>query len=213
MVWRKAIPLIFVLFAWGLTACHAVDEEHSQIKIAKPLTELISGTREKMQVLMPETAQAHSIASAKSIPIPTQYYSLQPNTPAFMPNFAHPDVGCKWLGVTGQVFDQQGNPVSKIRVWVTGTLNGVKISQLGMTGTSPAYGPGAYEVQLGSQPVNSQGSLVLQLVDSSGKTVSDKIPLVTYQDCQKNLVLVNFTYGSPGRTYSFPLIFNNAASR
>ena len=69
-------------------------------------------------------------------------------------------------------------------------------------------GLGGYEFTLASQPVESSGTLCLRALDLSGKPVSDKFYFTTYQDCSKNMVMINFIELQPGlgnETY-LPLI-------
>ena len=110
-----------------------------------------------------------------------------------MQNFAHTSEGCNWIGVAGQVFTTSGKTINNIVVNVTGTLNGKSIDQLGMSGTSRFYGPGGYEVVLGSKPVNSTGVMTITLLDLNGAQISDHLHFDTFADCRKNLVIVNFT--------------------
>ena len=105
----------------------------------------------------------------------------------------HPDDGCNWMGVAGQVFDLSGAPVSGQQVRVGGSLLGAPIELLSLTGVTTAYGNnGFYEFTLGETPVNSTGTLWVQLLDQSGLPMSDKIYFDTYDACEKNLIFVNF---------------------
>ncbi len=105
----------------------------------------------------------------------------------------HPDAGCNWMGVAGQVFDLSGAPVSGQQVRVGGSLLGAPIELLSLTGVTTAYGNnGFYEFTLGEKPVNSTGTLWVQLLDQSGLPMSDKIYFDTYDACEKNLIFVNF---------------------
>jgi hypothetical protein len=117
---------------------------------------------------------------------------LQPGSPAEVPNFAHPEFGCSWLGVGGQVFSFPGKPVKGIIVEVGGELAGVETRLLSVTGGTAIYGDGGYEFTLAQQPVESLSTLWIQLFDIAGKSLSDKIAFNTYEDCTRNLVLVNF---------------------
>jgi hypothetical protein len=61
---------------------------------------------------------------------------------------------------------------------------------------------------LGKQPVDSVGTLVVQLLDSNSKPISRPATINTYQDCQKNLVLVNFVEIPDPHQYVLPVIMN-----
>jgi hypothetical protein len=103
-----------------------------------------------------------------------------------------PDLECKWTGVAGQVFDLQGRPVKGIRVWLNGTFDNKSIDYLGLTLESSPYGPSGFEFTLGETPKNSTEKLYLQLLDQAGIPISDRVYFDTFEDCDKNLVLINF---------------------
>jgi hypothetical protein len=121
-------------------------------------------------------------------------FIVGPGTPVGTSSLAfHPEAGCDWMGVAGQVFDLSGAPVSGQQVRVGGTLLGAPIDMLSLTGLTTAYGNnGFYEFTLGEKPVISTGTLWVQLIDQSGLPMSDKIYFDTYDACDKNLIFVNF---------------------
>ncbi len=98
------------------------------------------------------------------------------------------------MGIAGQVFDRQGNAVTNIVVVVKGTLNGIAVNLITLTGypSSTPYGPGGFEIQLSASVINSVGSLSIQLFNVSGGAISDAFPVTTYASCSKNLILINF---------------------
>jgi len=119
-------------------------------------------------------------------------YKVQPGTPALTANYAHPEEGCQWLAVAGQVFDASGQEVSNLVVHVNGTLNGKAVDEVSLTGVAPDYGPGGYEVKLADQAIASPGTLVIQLLDLQAHPLSEPVLFDTSADCQKNVVLINF---------------------
>lgn len=119
-------------------------------------------------------------------------YRIQSGNPSRMSNFTHPDAGCNWIGVAGQAFDENGKPVSSLAVSVKGTFGSTNIDLLSVTGSAPAYGPGGYEVILGTKPLATTGKLVIQLLDASAKPLTEKIAFDTSADCAENLILINF---------------------
>ena len=134
--------------------------------------------------------------SRTSTPLPpTAQYILQPGSPVYQPNLFHPDIGCRWMGVAGQVFGVDARSVKQLVVELGGALNGKSISVLGMTGNNAVYGPGGFELQITGQPMASQGSLWLVLYDLGGNRLSEPTYFNTYGDCERNLVLVNFVRG------------------
>lgn len=122
------------------------------------------------------------------------YYSfkVQNSVNAINGAIFKPDLGCDWLGVAGQVFDLQGRPVKGIRVWLKGSLNGEQVDYLGLTLDSSPYGPSGFEFTLADAPVSSSGKLYLQLLDQAGIPISDRVYFDTFDDCEKNLILINF---------------------
>lgn len=116
----------------------------------------------------------------------------QANNPLYAQNFAHPELGCSWMGIAGQVFDRTGKPLVNVVLVVEGVLNSTLVNGVGLTGANSAYGPGGYEIQLASSLINSTGSLKITLYNLSGVALSDAIPFNTYADCGKALVVMNF---------------------
>jgi hypothetical protein len=104
--------------------------------------------------------------------------------------------------------------VAGVKVSVTGLLNGVLISQQGVTASADdanalhSYGPSPFEIQIGKQPIDAKSSVVVQLVDAKGNALSRPVPVDTYQDCQKNLVLINFVQVNYQYQYAIPIIYH-----
>ena len=104
----------------------------------------------------------------------------------------HPDLACNWAGIGGTVVDVNGSHVVGTVVVLRGTLNGNTVEQQTVTGINKEYGQSGYEFVLGNAPVESRGTLYVQLVDLQNIPMSDKVFLNTSADCTKNLVLVRF---------------------
>jgi hypothetical protein len=104
----------------------------------------------------------------------------------------HPDLACNWAGIGGTVVDVNGSHVVGTVVVLRGTLNGNTVEQQTVTGINKEYGPSGFEFVIGSAPVQSRGTLYVQLVDLQNIPMSDKIFINTSSDCTKNLVLVRF---------------------
>lgn len=104
-----------------------------------------------------------------------------------------PQLDCDWLVIAGQVWDLQGDSVvDSVSVHLFGELNGYVIDQYRSPGTEDAYGESGYEFALESFVVDSEESLYIQLVDENNAPLSHPYLLQTYEDCQQNLILVNF---------------------
>ena len=126
-----------------------------------------------------------------STPMP---YTLQVEAPVYIKNFVHTDAGCDWLGLAGQVFDANGDPVLNLVLVATGTLNGKTLNLTAVTGIPEAdvYGPGGYEIQLASKALASSQSLSIQVYDLQGNALSEAYVFDTYADCTRNLAIINF---------------------
>ena len=110
----------------------------------------------------------------------------------YLQNFANPDEGCDWIGVAGQIFDSSGDPKNKLVVLIEGELDGNDYELIGMTGTAEDYGPGGFEITISDEIFASEDEISITLFDIDGKQLSKQYWLTTYEDCEKNLLLVNF---------------------
>lgn len=119
-------------------------------------------------------------------------FILQDGSPILTQNFAN-DQGCEWMGVAGQVFDLDGQPIMDLTIHIEGRLAGEPVDMDALTGDAPDYGEGGYEIVLGDHPVASTNSLRIHIADSSGMPLSDEIRLTTSDECEENLILVNWT--------------------
>ncbi|MEN8171580.1 MAG: hypothetical protein ABFS03_01735 [Chloroflexota bacterium] len=139
-----------------------------------------------------------SYETAKTAAIGEIYiYKVQSGSPAAMPNWSHPGLGCNWLGLAGQIFDLNGVPKKDTVVEVGGLLNGKKVLGLSLTGVIDLYGPGSYEIKLADKALVSQKTVWVQVKDGNGKVLSPKIFINTYSNCDKNLILLNFVEVDP----------------
>jgi hypothetical protein len=121
-------------------------------------------------------------------------FVINQGDPVAIPNIAHPDLGCNWMGVAGKAHNLSGAPIAQgLFIQLGGTLNGKPMDMLGTTGMVADYGPGGYEFTLGDQPIASSQTLWVQLFDQAMIPLSDRIYFDTYGDCNKNLILVNFS--------------------
>ena len=138
-----------------------------------------------------------------SAPTPTviaeEPFVLQAGSPIYLQNFAHQEAGCQWFGVAGQIFDVSGTPIidSSVIIEIGGILDGEEITQplLTLSGmaSGATYGAGGYEIILGDHPIASTASLWIQLSTPSAEIpLSGRIYFDTFEDCEKNLILLSF---------------------
>jgi hypothetical protein len=103
-----------------------------------------------------------------------------------------PQLGCDWLVIAGQVWDLKGESVIGLTLHLYGELAGNSIDKYMITGSATTYGESGYEFALDGMVVDSTYSLYIQLVDTNGLALSHPYAIQTYEDCQQNLILVNF---------------------
>lgn len=147
----------------------------------------------------PSMTPAPPTQSSQSTPSSDNQFSdvsfvVAEDSPTYSENIVHEEKGCQWMGVAGQVFDTEGNPVRDILVTVKGTLGDEDINKFIFTGLAPEeYGEEGYEIVLSDRTVASQNSLYIQLLDQTDNLpLSDQIFFNTYDDCDRNLILINF---------------------
>lgn len=141
---------------------------------------------------LPATATATEIpAAAATLVVVEKFpYALQAGTIGYTSQFTHPELACKWIGVAGSVFDASGNPVSDLLVHVEGP-DGFWMDD--PTGNHAEYGASGFEVALPRAPFESRGQYRVTLQDLMGRNLSAAVALDTFADCEKNLLLVNFS--------------------
>lgn len=122
---------------------------------------------------------------------PTSEPPYSANISAIESTIIHPDSACNWFGIGGSVVDADNAPVLFMTLRLTGSLNDQPMEKLTVSGTALDYGQGGFEFKLGATPVDSN-KLRLQLLDQSGVPQADEISVVTYKDCNKNLILIRF---------------------
>ncbi len=100
--------------------------------------------------------------------------------------------GCDWMGVGGNIVDLDGNPVQGLTVVLGGEYETKPINRSTISGTAPAYGEGGYEFTIADEPNNSKESLFIELFTPGGLSVSAQYFFRTYDDCDMNLIRLNF---------------------
>ena len=131
-------------------------------------------------------------------PIPTAdlesgtTFRIQEGSPRYEANLYHPEAGCNWLGVGGEILDAAGEPVPGVLIEARGSLGGVDIYRLTLSGTAINYGEAGFELPLSDSPIESVGEVWIQVLDQANLPLSDKIYLQTYDSCDSNLIIINF---------------------
>lgn len=119
-------------------------------------------------------------------------FELQTGSPAYTTDPS----GCGQSAVGGKVYDSDGAPILGLAVRLSGELSGAPFGPLDVLTGSAAdrFGIGGYYFQFADAPTASQNTLFVQVLDaSSGLELSEQVPLTTYDNCEQNLVFINWT--------------------
>lgn len=93
---------------------------------------------------------------------------------------------CDWLGIAGEVVDQEGEPVNDIAI----VLNGGGLQNVVQySGSRPDYAPSGWEHFLDNKV--KEGTFTVQLYNQ-GQPVSELVEVRTRRDCRSNLVYLVF---------------------
>lgn len=160
----------------------------------------------------PETANPEMDApglpdsGAEDLPVDTfqPAYSLQMLEPIFTTNFAHPQLGCDWVGIAGQVFDVAGQPVDGLVITVTRDSDETVPAVIAYSGLALLYGPGGFEAVLGNR--NDGGVYQLQLFDSTGNPLSAISEITIPAGCEANLTILNYIDQSKANLIYLPIL-------
>jgi hypothetical protein len=165
------------------TSTLAITQSNTPFSTIQPTYALTSGP----VITFTETPTA--LLTATRLP-----YQLQISSPVYIKNFNHPDSGCNWLGVAGQVFNADGKPLDNLVVVIKGKLGEKVINSVMLTGLeeAKAYGPGGYEIFLYDKVIGSTKSLVIYINDLKGNLVTPVTEFDSVADCNKNLIIINF---------------------
>jgi hypothetical protein len=155
-------------------------------------TEMVAATPEPTETPAPtDTPTPTLLPSATNTPSGAAIVP-QPDNPKLTTNFANTRA-CQWMGVAGQVFDSETKAaVTGLAVRVGGQLGSFPVDQTSLTGSAPAYGPGGYELVLSDHPIASNKTVWIQILDTAGVPLSDKVYFNTSDKCSENLVLFNW---------------------
>lgn len=120
-------------------------------------------------------------------------YVLMDGNPQYLPNLFHAELGCDWFGVGGQTISLNSAPVTGVVINLGGELAGETLDLVTITGIATQYGPAGYEFDLTDYvngPVATSQSLWIQVLDQAGMPLSDKIYFDTFEDCEKNTIVI-----------------------
>ena len=188
--------LAMLIFGWGPYQTESVPETPIAA-ITGETAALLDPKKTFTQTPSPaptETATPSPTPTATVTPTPEVYPFVLRGEPEMM-NYAliRPELSCDYLIIAGQVWDLQDVPVTdSATVHLYGMLGGYTIDRFALPGTAQVYGESGYEFVLEGLVIDSVDSLAIRLEDTNGLLLSSEYAIQTYEDCQKNLILVNF---------------------
>ncbi len=143
--------------------------------------------------LIPPSKTPQPTRTPKATATPTAPFSSSPPSYIQSTIIAHlADRGCDWQGVGGTVDDANNGPIIGMVIRLVGTWGNQSVNLTTVSGVSPDYGKSGWEFTLGTSPIDTTGTLYVQLLDQAGLPLSQNVYINTYASCTKNLVLVRF---------------------
>lgn len=144
-------------------------------------------TETPFSLVTPPTADPNATAT------PAFPYVIDVKHPLYLDyNVINTTLGCSFMGVAGSIFDINGAPQKGMQIELGGTIQELIVTKLTVSGIAQSYGESGYEIPIADGPIASSKTLYLQLRDQAGNPVSDKVYFDTFDDCEKNLILINF---------------------
>jgi len=174
-------PRFTLIPSWTPTNFVAVETNTPAAIILPASTAIAPGSTAAMQIISTAPAGGFSFVLRQGSPSAIDGKTF------------HPDTDCNWSGVAGQATSLSGESVRGLFVQLGGSMPGDdSVDMLAMTGLAPQYGDGGFEFTLADKLVASSGTLWIQLFDQQNLPLSDRISFDTYDDCQKNLIIIYF---------------------
>lgn len=189
-----AVTLLPVTVSPGAPVDQATQPSPTSQAVEVTETPSATATTEPAPVVSAQPAPTREQTAPQVVLRPEGFppYFLQQGTPLAAQNFTHPEAGCNWMGVGGQVFDKDGKPVEGMIIELGGSLAGQPVSILALSGGAKALGPSGFEIALSSQPLETNRTMWVQLFDLTGKAQSARVGFNTYKDCARNMIIINF---------------------
>lgn len=190
------IWLAMLIFGWGPYHAESVPETPiAAVTGETPIVFNPTATLTQMPTRAPsETLTPSLTPTITPTPTPEVFPFVLIGEPEMMSNdLIRPGLSCDYLIIAGQVWDLQDVPVTdSATIHLYGTLGGFTIDRFVLPGSAPVYGDSGYEFVLEGLVVDSEDSLTIRLEETNGLPISHGYPIQTFEDCQKNLILVNF---------------------
>jgi hypothetical protein len=206
---RTAFVTGAILAAWMLAACTGAPSITGPAGVASPSSD------GEMRLSTPEVADAMGVyppppgaaapADSKAMPhatgtnsvyLPAIINQKAPHYPFEVQQTGVLAVqgffGCEWAAVAGQVFDRTGTPIQNLILHLEGFWDGNAVETEALSGSAEYYGPAGYEFVLGTRTLDTIQALWIQVLDGEHKQISPRVYFDTYDDCTRNLILINF---------------------
>jgi hypothetical protein len=121
----------------------------------------------------------------------SMHFVAQTGTPVYS---AHLN-GCDGIYLVGNVVDINGSPLVHMTVDAGGSLGGVTINPPPSdSGSHPEFSASGWQIKISNTLVDSTSSVYVALYQvGSDDPVSDLVFVDTFNDCEKNMIMVNFT--------------------
>jgi hypothetical protein len=121
----------------------------------------------------------------------SMHFVAQIGTPVYS---AHPN-GCDGIYLVGNVIDINSSPLVHITVDAGGSLGGNTIDpEPSDSGSHPEFSASGWQIKISDTLIDSTNSVYVALYTVvSDDPVSDLVFVDTFNDCEKNMIMVNFT--------------------
>ncbi|MEN8241400.1 MAG: hypothetical protein ABFS17_05730 [Chloroflexota bacterium] len=141
-------------------------------------------------LLPPPTEAVITILAPTTAPESALHFTAQTGTPVYT---AHPN-GCDGIYLAGNVIDSEGNPLAGMLVIAAGTLGDTPLeTEPSLSGLHPEFSPSGWQIKLSDTLLDSSETVYVALYSlDSADPVSELVYVDTYNDCDRNMIMVNF---------------------
>lgn len=105
------------------------------------------------------------------------------------------DEGCNWLSIAGVVTDVGGVPLNNFGIQITDAEDASAQPERVFSGAALAFGDGGFELFLGGTPIQNRYNV--QLFSPAGVAISDMYSIITSNECEQNVAIINFQQTRP----------------
>ena len=126
------------------------------------------------------------------------------HSPTYLSNFMNTEVSCNEIEIVGQIFDKDGLPLNDMVVLVRPINIDSSEEHIGYSGAYQDLGPAGYQIKFHSNETEEKVSI--QLFNKTGESVSEPYTINTYSDCERNFLILNFSFDDKYIHMFFPII-------